>query len=65
MLREMQRELNMGRPFESRLHVDDFTNDHLSQLRSPNDLDFLFHGCSLMVKTTWTQNYEKTLEQHV
>ena len=23
----------------------------------------LLHGCSLMEKTTWTQNYEKTLEQ--
>ena len=38
-LREMQREINMGRPFESRLHIDDSANNHHSQLRSADDLD--------------------------
>ena len=32
MLREMQREVNTGRPFESRLHVDYYTNIFLSFL---------------------------------
>ena len=30
MLREMQREVNTGRPFESTLHIDSYTNDHFS-----------------------------------
>ena len=42
MLREMQREKDMGRPFESRLHVDFNTNNHFSQLRSAGDLDCCF-----------------------
>ena len=50
MLREMQREVNTGRPFESRLHIDYYTNKHLSQLSSASDLDLLLHGCSLTVK---------------
>ena len=36
MLRGMQREVNMDRPFESRLHIDYSTNNHRSQLRSTN-----------------------------
>ena len=32
MLREMQREVNIGRPFETRLHIDYSTNNHHSQL---------------------------------
>ena len=28
MLREMQREVNMGRPLESRLHIDYNTSNH-------------------------------------
>ena len=63
MLRKMQREFNTGRPFESRLHFDSYTNDHFSQLISASDLDLLFHGYSLTVKTTWTQNHERILEQ--
>ena len=49
MLREMQREVNMDRPFESRLQIDYTTNKH---------------GISLG-KTAWTQNYEKTLKELV
>ena len=49
-LREMQREVNTGRPFESRLHLDSYTNNHFSQLSSASDLDLLLHGCSLTVK---------------
>ena len=39
MMREMQREVNMGRPYESRRHNDNNTNNHFSQLRSASDLD--------------------------
>ena len=35
----MQREINMGRPFETKLHIDDSANNHHSQLRSADDLD--------------------------
>ena len=42
MLREMQREVNTGRPFESRLQIDYYTNNHFSQLRSASDLDCCF-----------------------
>ena len=28
MLRKMQRKVNEGRPFESRIHIDYFTNNH-------------------------------------
>ena len=34
MLREVQREVNRNRPFQSRLHIDYSTNNHHSQLRS-------------------------------
>ena len=63
MLRKMQREFNTGRPFESRLHIDSYTNNHFSQLFSASDLDLLLHGYSLTWKTTWTQNHERILEQ--
>ena len=46
--REMQREVNTGRPFESRLHFYCFTNNHLSQLRSASDL-----GCCFMATLSW------------
>ena len=38
MLREMQREVNMNRPCQSRLHIDYSTNNHHSQLRSTDSL---------------------------
>ena len=63
MLRQMQREFNTGRPFESRRHIDYFTKNHFSQLSSASDLDLLLHGSSVTVKTTWTQNHERILEQ--
>ena len=50
MLREMQREVNMGRPFESRLHIDYNTNNHFSQLRSAGDLDCCFMAILLRRK---------------
>ena len=59
----MQREVNMEHPFESRLHIDYSTNNHSSHLSSASDLDGYFMGHSLMGETTWTQDYEKTLEQ--
>ena len=52
MLREMQREVNTGRPFESRHHIDYFTNNHFSQLGSASDLDLVLHGYALTEKTT-------------
>ena len=42
MLREMQREVNMNRPFESRLGFDYSTNNHFSQLRSTDHPDRYF-----------------------
>ena len=62
-LRKMQREVNTGRPFESRLHMDYYTNNHFSQLSSTSDLDLLLHGYSLTEKTTWTQKHEEILKQ--
>ena len=38
MFREMLREVNTRRPFESRLHIDYYTNNHFSQLSSASDL---------------------------
>ena len=43
MLREMQREVNEGRPFEGRLHIDYYHNKHSFQISSASDLD-----CCLM-----------------
>ena len=34
MLREMQREVNMGLPFKNRLHIDYSTNNHPTQLHA-------------------------------
>ena len=42
MLREMQREVNTGRPFESRLNIDHSANNHHHQLRPASDLDCCF-----------------------
>ena len=42
MLRQVQREVNMDRPFESRLQIDCSTNNHSSQLRSTNYPDCCF-----------------------
>ena len=78
MLKDMQRKVNIRRPFESRRHVDYSANDHCSQLRSPNDLDC----CSMdilswreppgprIVRKLWsntcerTQNKEKELAEN-
>ena len=65
MLREMQREVNVDRPFENGLHIDYSTNFHHSQLRSTNCPACCFMAILSLRKTAWTQNYEKTLEQHV
>ena len=50
MLREMQREVNTGRPFESRLHIDYNTNNHFSQLRTASHLD-----CCFMAILSWRE----------
>ena len=42
MLREMQREVNTGHPFESRLHVDYSTNKNPLQFHAEDDLDWCF-----------------------
>ena len=68
ILREMQREVNTGRPFESRLDLDVYTNNHYSQLRSASDLDCCFmavlslgkpHGPRIMRKL-WRNTRERT-----
>ena len=48
MLREMQREGNAGHPFESRLRIDDSTDDHPLQLHAADDLD-----CCIMSIHSW------------
>ena len=51
MLREMQREVNTGRPFESRLHINDHnTNNNVSRLRTASDLD-----CCFMATLSWRE----------
>ena len=47
-LREMQREVNTGHPFESGLYIDYLTNHHLPQLHAADDLD-----CCLMALLSW------------
>ena len=42
ILREMQREVNTGRRYECRLHIDYHTNNHFSQLGSADDIDYCF-----------------------
>ena len=39
---DVPREVNTGRPFKSRLHIDYYHNNHFSQLRSASDLDCCF-----------------------
>ena len=46
MLREMEREVNMERPFESKLHIDYLTNNHHSQLLSTDYPDCCFVASS-------------------
>ena len=48
MLREMQREVNTGHPFESKLHIDYSTNNHPTQLHAANDID-----CCFMAILSW------------
>ena len=50
MLREMQREVNMGLPFENRLHIDYSTNNHPTQLHAANDID-----CCFMAFLSWVK----------
>ena len=44
----MQREVNMGHPFESRRHIDSYHNNNFSRLRLPSDLD-----CCFMAILSW------------
>ena len=39
MPREMQRQVNTGHPFESKLHIDHSTHNHPPQLLAADDLD--------------------------
>ena len=48
MPREMQRAVNTGHPFESKLHIDFSTNDHPPQLHAADDLD-----CCFMAILSW------------
>ena len=42
MSREMQREVNTGHPFASRLHIDYSTSGHPPQIHAADDLDCCF-----------------------
>ena len=48
MLREMQREVNTGHPFQSTLHIEYSTNNHATQLHAANDID-----CCFMTLLSW------------
>ena len=48
MLRELQREVNEGRPFEDRLCIDFHHNNHSLYINSENDLD-----CSFKAIISW------------
>ena len=50
MLKEMQRELNTGHPFERRLHMDHSTNNHPNQLHAASDID-----CCFMAILSWRE----------
>ena len=52
MLRDMRRQVNTGRPFESRLHFDYSTNNHSSQRSSASDLD-----CCFMAILSWRKPF--------
>ena len=58
-LREKHREVNEGRPFESRLQIEVGNNNHSFHIGSATDLDCCFMAIHLL----GTQNYENTLEQ--
>ena len=68
MLREMEREVDMDRPFESKLHIDYSTNNHHSQLRSTDYLDCCFIAilsCGKpprprIMKKLWSNTRERT-----
>ena len=62
MLREIERENNTGRPLEIRLNIDFYIKIIFSVSLSKWSR-LLLHDYSLMVKVTWSQNYENTLEQ--
>ena len=42
LLREMQREVNVGLSFQNRLHIDNSTNNHPTQLHAASDIDCCF-----------------------
>ena len=68
MLRAMQREVNMNRPFQSRLHCDYSTNNHHSQLRSTDYPDCCFMAIlswrillgPIIVRKLWSNTCERT-----
>ena len=68
MLREMQRDINMGRPFEGRRHIYYFSNNHFAQLRSVDDLDCCFMAILLwrkppgprIMRKIWSNTCDRT-----
>ena len=68
MLREMQREVNTGRRYDSRLHIDYHTNSHFSQLCSADDPDCCFMAFlswrkpprSRIMRKLWSNTRERT-----
>ena len=60
MLREMQREVSAGRPFESRLHMDYFYNNHSVNISSASDLDRCFMALlSKILRKHWSNSRER------
>ena len=61
MLREIQREVDEGRPFEDRLYIDYYNSNHFVHISSASDLDCCF--ILSRMKAVRTQNDEDTSEQ--
>ena len=62
MLREMQREVNLGLPFDNRLHIDFSTKNHPTQLHAATDTDCCFVAV-LSWRKTARPRIMRTLEQ--
>ena len=71
MLREMQREVNMGLSFGNELHIDFSTDHHPTQLHEANDIDCcfwrFFHGESWpdprIMRKLWSKSQTESFHE--
>ena len=65
MLREMQREVNTGHPFERRLHIDYSTNNNQPpHLHAATELRRCLMAFLSWEEASRAQNHENTLDQY-